>query len=438
MSRGILMALVVVGLAMGAVVPAHASFDTTVHKSPLKGLASTLVQGTDSKPHAQDIGAIRLQAHSGDAHAQMLLGSAYLFGVGLPRDVDKGVHWLNLAAAQGNHDGKALLGAYLVFMSGNKSSRDQGIIDLEQLAQQGRRHDVTVYGIALLMSSGPPSDWARGFSELQKAARLGDPYAPLMLGIAYTDGRGVAWNPFKAVHWYRQALSKPLPGAMHCMAQYQLGIAYIQGLGVPKDMARGTSLIRKAAEGGSPGGAYTLSMLYLKGMGVARDTTKARKWLLTAAREGLPIAQFQLGMDYTLGRKTGRDYKHGIPWLERAAHQDFAKAYAVLGIMRRMGWGVPMDAHAAAKMWMHAARLGDGASAYMLSNIWINQHDHQGDTYAVMWLAIAVKLGFGKARHELQVVEKKFRKSDIQKGLVMAQAWLKLRAREGVISSTRP
>lgn len=432
MPRNVAAALFALVLCLGWTAPVHASITTPkrkpTQKSTLKVLADSLLQQPDRQQSVQDFDAIRKRAQSGDAHAQTMLGAAYLFGSDALHDKAKGLHWLQLAADQDDHDGKALLGAYLVFDGGNRISHARGLVYLKNLALQGQPHDMAVYGIAMLTSAGPPSNWTEGFAYLQKAARLGDPLAPLMLGAAYTDGHGVSWNPFKAVHWYKQALKSPMPALMSGQAQYQLGLAYLSGSGVAKDEATGVAYIRKAIDSGNPDAAFSLSLMYRDGKGVPKDAAKARQWLLTAARRGSPGAQFMLGMNYTLARKTHRDYKQGIPWLERAAYQGFARAYTVLGVMHQLGLGFPVDDQAAAKQWMNAAKLGDGAAAFMVAQMWANQHNKEGDAYAVMWLAIAEQLGFHRAKPELDDVAKRFRKSVVQRGLLMARAWLKDRA----------
>jgi TPR repeat protein len=431
MPRNVAAALFALVLSLGLTVPVHASITTPSQKSmqkpTLKVLADSLVQQPDLQPSPQDFDVIRKRAQSGDAHAQTILGAAYLYGTDVPHDKDKGLHWLQLAADQGYHDGMALLGAYLVFDGGNTTSHTRGLVYLKNLALHGQPHDIAVYGIALLSSAGPTSKWSEGFAYLQKAAKLGDPLAPLMLGAAYSDGHGVSWNPFKAVHWYKEALKYPMPAFMSGLAQYQLGVAYLSGSGVAKDEARAVAYMRKAIDAGNADAAFSLSLMYRNGNGVPKDAAKARQWLLTAARRGSPGAQFMLGMHFTLERKTHRDYKQGIPWLERAAHHGYAQAYTVLGIMHQFGMGFPVDDQAAAKQWMQAAKLGDGAAAFMVAHIWVNQHDKEGDTYAVMWLAIAEQLGFSRAKPELDDLAKRFRKSVVQKGLLMAQAWLKVR-----------
>lgn|GEM_PF-6652578 len=424
MQRRIWVGLLILGLATLAVVPAHASFNAKVKKPKLQDLAHSLVPKADIVLKAEGIDALRKQASAGDAHAQYLLGATYLNESGSKQYVNEGLKWLRKAADQGEHDAMAMYGAYLFFQEDDSASRAQGLGYLKSLASQGKRHDILVYGVALMTTDGPPSNWSLGLSSLEKAAAMGEPSAPLLLGIAYTTGHGVSWNPVTALNWYRKALQYPKTGILYHMAQFQFGMAYMRGRGVGKDEVTGATLIRKAAKGGLPYAAYVLSLLYVNGEGVPKDSAKAMKWMQTAAHEGLPDAKFWLGMNNTLWRKSDRDYKKGIPLLQDAALHGFAEAYSMLGIMHLYGMGFTPNLREAAKSWMQGAKLGSGLSAFMLANLWRDEHNLEGDAYTVMWLAISVKLGFAKARKELVDVEKRFRKSAIQKGLLLAQAWL--------------
>ena len=47
----------------------------------------------------------RKAAEAGNSNAQMMLGTLYTFGTGMPQDAAEARHWLGLAAKQG--DGKA-------------------------------------------------------------------------------------------------------------------------------------------------------------------------------------------------------------------------------------------------------------------------------------------------------------------------------------------
>ena len=80
-------------------------------------------------------------------------------------------------------------------------------------------------------------------------------------------------------------------------AQYNLGVMYRDGNGVPKDLAKAVEWFRKAAEQGYPNAQYNLGVMYQDGDGVPRDLVQAHKWFSLAAAsgsEGAPDARPEL------------------------------------------------------------------------------------------------------------------------------------------------
>jgi TPR repeat protein len=67
-------------------------------------------------------------------------------------------------------------------------------------------------------------------AELVERAKQGDAYAQYNLGVAYAFGQGVPEDNKEAVKWYRLAAEQG-----HASAQYNLGLAYVKGKGVPED-----------------------------------------------------------------------------------------------------------------------------------------------------------------------------------------------------------
>jgi TPR repeat protein len=103
--------------------------------------------------------------------------------------------------------------------------------------------------LATLMGCGnsPEKDAspAAYIETMRKAAEAGDADAQYDLGLMYHDGEGVPEDYVEAVKWFRKAAEQG-----HAAAQFYLGIAYHGGVGVPKDDAEAVKWLRKAAEQG--------------------------------------------------------------------------------------------------------------------------------------------------------------------------------------------
>ncbi|MBM3540549.1 MAG: sel1 repeat family protein [Alphaproteobacteria bacterium] len=81
------------------------------------------------------------------------------------------------------------------------------------------------------------------------------------------------------------------PGAM-----YFVGLRFLEGRGVAKDVWHGARFIETAANAGVIGASFTLGILRFAGLGVARDLAAAYRWLTDAARVGYPGAEENLQM----------------------------------------------------------------------------------------------------------------------------------------------
>ena len=74
-----------------------------------------------------------------------------------------------------------------------------------------------------------------------------------------------------------------------------------------------------AADRGYPGAQYNLGMAYLQGRGVAQDDSKAAKLFLAAAREAHLSAQFNTALMYFEGRGFEKNPVRAYYWASIAA-----------------------------------------------------------------------------------------------------------------------
>lgn len=133
--------------------------------------------------------------------------------------------------------------------------------------------------------------------EIRSAAERGDAQAQYELGRAYEEGIGVISDAKEAVDWYTRAAEQHLS-----MAQYLLGNILLYGEG-----------------------------------GVAPDYPLARKWLEDAAKAGIPAAQRDLGTMYERGLGGKRDLIWAWVWYDFAASGGDGKANELRnGLSRRL------------------------------------------------------------------------------------------------------
>lgn len=82
----------------------------------------------------------------------------------------------------------------------------------------------------------------------------------------------------------------------------------------------------KAAEDGDVKAQYDLGMCYVTGKGVSKDLPEAVKWFRKAAEQGHAGAQYILGGCYANGKGVSQDYEEAVNWYSKAALQKVAGA----------------------------------------------------------------------------------------------------------------
>ena len=108
------------------------------------------------------------------------------------------------------------------------------------------------------------------------------------------------------------------------------------------------------AEQGDANAQFNLGLMYANGQGVPQDYKTAAKWYKLAAEQGDAIAQLNLGFMYYNGKGVPQDYKTAVKWYTLSAEQGYATAQYNLGVMYGNGQGVPID-YVYAYMWFNLA-----------------------------------------------------------------------------------
>jgi len=93
---------------------------------------------------------------------------------------------------------------------------------------------------------------------------------------------GLSRDSAEAVRWYRMAAEQGL-----APAQFNLGVLFDEGTGVPEDDSQAASWYRRAAEQGHPDAQLNLGILYAIGSGVGQDPVLAHQWFDLATRSHL-------------------------------------------------------------------------------------------------------------------------------------------------------
>lgn len=160
-----------------------------------------------------------------------------------------------------------------------------------------------------------------------------------ILAVFFLEGIDGKTDEFAAVRWLEAAAKNKYPSSM-----LLLGMAYMQGNGVPQDVARGFLLIKGAAELGNHEAQNNLAVCYTNGYGVEANSALAFKWYETAAISGYAIAQNNLGDCYFNGVGCKEDKYEAVRWYRRAAFQGDVSAQSNLGYCYLEGIGIGKSA----------------------------------------------------------------------------------------------
>jgi hypothetical protein len=124
-------------------------------------------------------------------------------------------------------------------------------------------------------------DYATALRIFRQFAGQGDTTAQFNLGLMYGNGRGVPQDYKEAMRWYRKAADQGVANA-----QYNVGVMYEKGRGVPQDYGEAVKWYRKAADQGDADAQFNLGIMYRKGQGVTQNYVQAHMWFNFAAARG--------------------------------------------------------------------------------------------------------------------------------------------------------
>ena len=156
-------------------------------------------------------------------------------------------------------------------------------------SKQGNLQATAYLGSMIAFGRGQIApDPKTGMPILLQAANANNAAAQFSLGLLARQGLGAPKDEAAAQQWFRRAADNGLAAA-----QTQVGVAYM--LGTPptkRDLVTGLKWLEAAArDPGQSEAARDVGVAYLNGDGVAKDMALANQWFTKAAGEGNATAQ---------------------------------------------------------------------------------------------------------------------------------------------------
>ncbi len=243
-----------------------------------------------------------------------------------------------------------------------------------------------------------PKDEREAVRWFRLAADQGDVGAQFNLGNAYIDGLGVPKDEREAVRWMRLAADQGFADA-----QFSLGFAFANGLGgVPKDEREAVRWYRLAADQQYAVAQYNLGVMYANGQGVPKDEREAVRWYRLAADQQYAGAQYNLGVMYADGQGVPKNELEAVRWFRLAADQGQPEAQRYLGLMYEEGLGVSKDEREALRWYRLAADQGNASAQNAIGTMYgTGQGVPKDEREAFRWCHLAAGQGHAVAQHNV-------------------------------------
>ena len=326
--------------------------------------------------------------------------------------------------AQGNADAEAWLGAVLL----DRGHSREGLQTLQHAFAAGSPEAAHQLGLVYAQGlAGTERDDARAARLFEKAATADLYRAQLNLGILYLRGQGVPRDLVQARRWLEKAATSNDPYALYALAR-----AMERSEGSAKtDPARAADLYRRAAERGHPLAALRYGLALAEGEGVKQDTAGAQRWLLAAQKDGVPEAALALG-DLTARTLSPREkaanqkiMEEATTWYRRAADAGVPSAQFKLAKAYAAGSGVGRDLAQATAWYGRAARQGLPQAQLALGILLLGGAGGTADPVeGYKWLVLAERSGNADSRMVQEKASRRMAPADRARAEALAAAFV--------------
>ena len=220
-----------------------------------------------------------IAAEDDECGGYLVLGSLYLNGWGVEKDVNKALENYKMAAALGDEGAMNQIG--FIFMGNDvvDANPDQSFYWFSEAAKKG--HDVGLYNVGCCYQNGfgVEKDEEKAAEYFKQAADLGYADAMFDLGGYYQN---ILIDSNKAKMWYQKAAELGHAEAINC-----LGVIYSD---IEKDYEEAVKCYERAVELEVPMAYRNLALCYRDGHGVEQNLKKAEELFAKAAELGVEDA----------------------------------------------------------------------------------------------------------------------------------------------------
>lgn len=189
---------------------------------------------------------------------------------------------------------------------------------------------------------------------LEHAANLLNNDAMNFLGLFYLKGIGVVRDLEKALYWYQQAVKHGSTAAI-----VNLGVCFTEGKDIKQNWEKAIDLFQWAADLGNNIAMLNLGVRYEKGEGVEQNWDKAVDLYQQAIKHGSSEAMVNLAQCYAKGTGVEQNWNEAFHLYRQAAEQGISLALNNLGSCYEKGEGVEQNWEKAIIYYQRAALQGN-------------------------------------------------------------------------------
>lgn len=297
-------------------------------------------------PDRSTVGGLRLLAEAGDVDSQHSLALRYLHGTGVEQSYNESVMWLRRATERGSAAACTNLGVCVFNGWGVEANFTEAAQLWTVASEQGIAFAQYQLSLSFQHGEGVARNETYAMELLRGAAEGGSEEAMVELANGNLPYHYRVYNYSEAVYWYTRAESAwtvngtvvPSSTEFSNVLLY-LGDYFWMGKGVPRDLAKGLSYYRRAADLGSQEAQVELGDCYMHGDGVQQDSSEARLWYQKAAEQGSLEAMIRLGLELLSVESNSSRKAEGVAWYRKAVEA----GQSALPLMRlsdtyRQGW----------------------------------------------------------------------------------------------------
>lgn len=242
---------------------------------------------------ANGIELVKEAAEQGSGPAATLLGNMYMTGQGASQDLIQAQKYFTLGVKLGDRHAYVCAAQLLHFFPDSPDNAALYRKLLETGAQAGDPSAEYELAIAEL-SPGPDRKIEEGMEWMKRSAEWGLPIAQYLTGINYKAGILLNKSPREAEKWIRLAAD-----AHWGDAEFEMGVANLDAKEASNYMLEphkdeGIPWLERAASDKSGDGQCLLGEMYLTGIGVKRDVTKGTSLIEAAAEQKKPISEARI------------------------------------------------------------------------------------------------------------------------------------------------